>query len=147
MPDTAAQRLKRAIHVARASAGITSDIQLALRAHVSYDTLMNWFSGKTVPRGRELERVARAAGTSLWTLQAAYDGHAPEPQPLQDAVRELTVELRLLVREIQEDRERGADAASAFLKAAETLRPTISEDGASTARGVPDGTAGSGTSG
>jgi transcriptional regulator with XRE-family HTH domain len=136
--------LKRAIHVARAKAGITSDMQLALRAHVSYDTLMNWFGGKTVPRGHELEKVALALGTSIWVLQAAYDGRDPEPPPLTDAIAELTREIQALVKEMREDRERGEDAASALLKAAEVLgsRPTPSATGESTMPAAPGGTAG-----
>ena len=93
MAESGGARLKQAVHVARAKAGITSDTQLALRANVSYDTLMNWYGGKTVPRGHELEKVAKATGTSLWVLQAAYEGRAPDPPPLQDAVRELVGEL------------------------------------------------------
>jgi transcriptional regulator with XRE-family HTH domain len=95
LTETGGARLKQAIHVARAKAGIASDVQLAQRAHVSYDTLMNWYGGKTVPRGHELEKVASATGTSLWVLQAAYEGRAPEPPPLQDTVRDLVGEIRL----------------------------------------------------
>jgi len=42
--------LKQAIHIARERAELTSDIQVAIKAGISYDTLMNWFGNKTTPR-------------------------------------------------------------------------------------------------
>jgi transcriptional regulator with XRE-family HTH domain len=126
LTETGGARLKQAVHVARAKAGITSDTQLALRANVSYDTLMNWYGGKTVPRGFELEKVAKATGTSLWVLQAAYEGRAPEPPPLQDAIRDLademnrqTAAISSLVGEFQRDRTARAEAIEARLRAVE----------------------------
>jgi transcriptional regulator with XRE-family HTH domain len=101
-------RLKQAIHVARAKAGITSDMQLALRAGVSYDTLMNWYGGKTVPRGNELNKVAGAANTTVWILQAAYDGRAPDPPPLQDAIGDLVNLAGRLLSEVEAQRQEWA---------------------------------------
>jgi transcriptional regulator with XRE-family HTH domain len=125
LAETGGARLKQAVHVARAKAGITSDVQLAQRARVSYDTLMNWFGGKTVPRGHELEKVAKATGTSLWVLQAAYEGRPADPPPLHDAIRDLVGELNrqtaaitALVDELRQD-QTGRDAAEERLRTAE----------------------------
>lgn len=96
MADRAAgARLKRAIHVARAQANILYDTDLAIRAGVSYDTLMNWFAGKTVPRGAELRRVAQVIGRTYADLMAAYEGTEPEEPELTELLRELVDELRL----------------------------------------------------
>ena len=97
----AGERLKRAIHVARARAGLTSDVQVATRSNVSYDTLMNWYSGRTNPRGFELRKVAEALDTSYPLLEGAYNGTDPEPMPLQDAVRDLIRSLDDLVGELR----------------------------------------------
>ena len=142
MPDSGGKALKRAIHVARAKAGIASDVQLALQAPVSYDTLMNWYSDATVPRGAELKKVAKALGVSLWDLKAAYDGTAPEPPPLQDVVADLISILGPLV-------EQATDGIEARLRAVEAELALRAQrvDGAHEGRSVPDGTAGSGTSG
>jgi hypothetical protein len=59
------QALKQAIHVARARTDLTSDMGLARRAGVSYDTFMNWFGDKTVPRPHEVKKVADVLGRSL----------------------------------------------------------------------------------
>ncbi len=87
--------LKRAIHVGRARSGITSDTALAIRAGVHYDTLMNWYSGRTTPRPAELAKVARVLDVSLNDLLSAYEGRPLDPPPVQDAIRELVEELRL----------------------------------------------------
>lgn len=89
------QALKVAIHVARAKTDMASDMALALRAGVHYDTLMNWYSERTTPRPHELSKVARALDVSLNDLMAAWEGRPIEPPPLQDAIRELVEELRL----------------------------------------------------
>lgn len=89
------QALKIAIHVARARADITSDMALATRAGVHYDTLMNWYSERTTPRPAELAKVAKCLDVSLNELLSAYEGRPLEPPPLQDAIRELVEELRL----------------------------------------------------
>lgn len=88
------QALKRAIHIARERQGIPSDMQLARLAGVSYDTLMNWYADRTVPRPSEVKRVAEAAGTSLVALMDAYEGRDPEPPSLVDALLLLVAELR-----------------------------------------------------
>lgn len=97
----AGQRLKRAIHVARASKGMTSDMQLSVGSGVSYDTLYNWYSGRTTPRGAELRKMALFLGVPFSKLQAVYDGVEPEPLPLQDAVRDLVRSLDDLVAELR----------------------------------------------
>lgn len=98
---TSGQRLKRALHVARAKAGLTSDTQVAHRANVGYDTLMNWYSGRTVPRPHELRKVTEALGASYAELWAVYEGVEPEPLPLQEQVGELVTVLRDLVLELR----------------------------------------------
>lgn len=96
MNDQAAAgaRLKEAIHVARVRAGITSDTQLALRSGVHYDTLQNWYSGRTMPRAAALRMVADALGVKYSDLQDAYDGRDPEPPTLVQAIESLISELR-----------------------------------------------------
>jgi len=93
--QAAGKRLQRAIHVARARANILYDTELAIKAGVSYDTLMNWYGGKTVPRGVELRRVATFLGIKYADLMAAYEGTDPEPPELTEVIRELVDELRL----------------------------------------------------
>lgn len=87
--------LKQAIHIARARTDITSDMELARRSQVSYDTFMNWFGDKTTPRPHEVKKVADVLGVSYGDLIAAWEGEDPEPKPLADAIRDLIVELRL----------------------------------------------------
>jgi len=91
---TGGPALKQAIRVARAKTPITSDMQLARAAGVHYDTLMNWYSDRTTPRPAEVRKVAAVLGVPYGDLLAAYDGRPLEPQPLQDAIRELVDELR-----------------------------------------------------
>lgn len=86
--------LKRAVHVARARAGIASDAELANTAGVHYDTLMNWYAGRTVPRPAEVRKVAEALGVPYGDLLAAYDGRAPEPPALHESIERLVLELR-----------------------------------------------------
>jgi hypothetical protein len=88
------QALKQAIHVARARASITSDMQLALRAGVHYDTFMNWYSDRTTPRAHELSKVARVLDVPLADLLAAWEGRDVEPPALHESIRELVAELR-----------------------------------------------------
>jgi lambda repressor-like predicted transcriptional regulator len=95
MPLTGGQALKQAIHVARARTDMTSDMQLSTRAGVSYDTFMNWFGDKTVPRPHEVKKVADTLGIRYADLMAAWEGRPIDPPPLQDAIRELVEELRL----------------------------------------------------
>lgn len=91
------QALKTAIHVARARTDITSDMELARRAGVSYDTFMNWFSGRTTPRPHEVKKVGDVLGVSYGDLIAAYEGAEPAAVPLEQAVAELIVEIRAAV--------------------------------------------------
>jgi len=112
----AGQRLKRAIHVARARANVLYDRDLATRAHVSYDTLMNWYGGKTVPRGEELRRVALFLGVKYSDLMAAYEGVEAEPPALTEVLRELVTELRL-------SRAQQDEATMAILRALGALLP------------------------
>lgn len=101
--------LKQAIHVARARTDMTSDVELARRAHVSYDTLMNWYGDKTVPRPHEVKKVGDVLGVSYSDLIAAWEGKDPEPPPLQEAIAELVVEIRELVRALdRRERQRSA---------------------------------------
>lgn len=116
--ETAASRLKRAVRVARARSGLTSDTAVAQTAGVSYDTLMNWYSGRTTPRPAEVRKVASALGVPYDTLWAAYEGREPEPVPLQDAIRELVVELRL-------GRVQQMEATKALLAAVEALTGSL----------------------
>lgn len=96
-PRARGQRLRHAIHEARAAAGIDSDNQLALRANVHYDTLMNWYRGATVPRPSSVRQIADVLGVSYGDLLAAYDGREPAAVPLEQAVADLIVEIRVAV--------------------------------------------------
>lgn len=113
----AGQRLKVAIHVARARTEIPSDMQLAVAAGVHYDTIMNWFSGRTTPRPGEVRKVAGALGIAYGDLLAAYDGREPDPQPLSDAVHELVVMLREWLDGEREHRAAQNQAIAALLRA------------------------------
>ena len=93
-PAASGERLKREIHAARARAGIGTDIELAKRAHVSYDTLMNWYSGRTVPRAHVVKQVAEAVGVRFSLLLDAYEGKDPEPPELKEAIAMLADEIR-----------------------------------------------------
>ena len=97
----AGERLKRAIHVARARKGLTSDTSLSVQSGVAYDTLYNWYSGRTRPRGKELRQIAGYLGVAYSELEAIYEGREPEPLPLQDAVRDLVRSLDDLVSELR----------------------------------------------
>lgn len=87
--------LKQAIHIARERAELTSDVQVADKAGVSYDTLMNWFGDKTTPRPHQIRKVADALGVRFSDLMDAWEGRDTEPPPLQTAIRELVAEMRL----------------------------------------------------
>jgi transcriptional regulator with XRE-family HTH domain len=70
-PLTGGPALRQAIHVARARTSIDSDTQLALAAGVHYDTLMNWYSGRTTPRPHAIRKVAAILGVPYGDLLAA----------------------------------------------------------------------------
>ena len=127
------EALKRTIRAARSNANIKSDQELALRSGVHLQTIQNWMYGKTTPRPSELAKVAQALDMSMADLMAVYEGRDPQPQPLQDAVRELTDAVRELVDEMREERERGEDAASAMLRAAKVALGAPPKPGAAPA--------------
>lgn len=91
----AGERLKRAIHTARPAVGITSDVDLSTRAGVHYDTLMNWYAGRTVPRPAAVRQVADVLAVPYGDLLAAYDGREADAIPLERAVTELIAEIRI----------------------------------------------------
>lgn len=119
--------LKQAIHVARARAGITSDMQLALQSGVHYDTLMNWYGGRTVPRPAEVKRVADTLGVSYGDLLAAYEGREPEPPELHDAIRELVEEMRLDRRQQTQAIASLTQALYALVKSLPAVNPRLHE--------------------
>lgn len=123
MPEGGGAALKRAIHVARARTDFTSDMALARAAHVSYDTLMNWFSDKTTPRPFEVRKVAVALGVSMSDLLAAWEGRDPEPPPVQHAIRDLIGEMRAFVSESRMARAQQDEATMALLRAVGALVP------------------------
>jgi len=89
--------MRQAIHEARARASIDSDTDLALRAGIHYDTLMNWYSGTTTPRPAAVRKVAEVLDVPYGDLLAAYDGRPAAAIPLEQAVAELIVEIRSAV--------------------------------------------------
>ena len=109
--------LKRAIHVARTKVGITSDTQLALRAHVSYDTLMNWFSERTTPRPAEMKKIADVLGVRLVDLMDVWEGRDPEPPALEEVLHELVAEIRTSIYEERLSRIALEEATVAILRA------------------------------
>src|SRR5512135_3755462 len=96
----AGEALKRAVHVARSQAGIGSDVELSIRAGVSYDTLHNWYSGRTTPRPFQVAKVAEALGCPLDTLMAAYEGREPGAKPVEDELRAVTDAVRALTKRL-----------------------------------------------
>lgn len=112
-----AAALKQAIHVAREKVEIPSDRQLALRAGVSYDTLMNWFAGRTEPRPSELKKVAEILEVRLVELMDVYEGRDPEPPELVDLLGQLVDELRVAVVEMRMGRAQQEEQTAALLRA------------------------------
>jgi transcriptional regulator with XRE-family HTH domain len=110
-------RLKQAIHQARALTEITSDTSLALKAGVHYDTLMNWYAERTVPRPAELKKVADVLGVRMADLMDVYEGRDPRPPALEDAIAELVDELRVFVHEARLSRVQSDESTSAILRA------------------------------
>lgn len=115
------QALKQAIHVARARTDMTSDMALATRAGVHYDTLMNWFGNRTVPRPHEVSKIARALNVPMADLLAAWEGRDLEPPPLQDALRDLVGEISALIAESRLARAQQDEATMALLRAVGAL--------------------------
>jgi transcriptional regulator with XRE-family HTH domain len=108
--------LKQAIHIARERAELTSDVQVADKSGVSYDTLMNWFGNKTTPRPHQIRKVADALGVRFSDLMDAWEGRETEPPALHAVIRELIAEMRL-------DRAQQHEATVAILRALSTLVP------------------------
>lgn len=119
--DSGGRQLRRAIHIARARAGITSDSELAQIAGIHYDTLMNWYSDRTTPRPAEVRKVADALGASFADLMAAYEGRAPERPTLEGAIAELVTEMREGRRQQELLTVQLARALTALLVAVEAL--------------------------
>lgn len=109
--------LKRAIHVGRERAGITSDMQLADKAHVSYDTLMNWFGDRTTPRPAELKRVADAIGLRLVELMDVWEGRDPQPPDLIEVIGQLVDEIRVAVVEMRMGRIQQEEQTAELMRA------------------------------
>jgi hypothetical protein len=99
--------------------------------------------GKTTPRPSELSKVAYVLSTPLADLMAIYEGYDPQPPPLQDAIRELVAVLHPLVDQATDGVEARLRAVEAELESLRARRVDAAHEG----RSVPDGTAGSGTSG
>lgn len=124
----AGQRLKRAIHAARGHTPYTSDTQLAVAARVHYDTMMNWYSGRTVPRPSSVRQVADVLGVPYADLMAAYDGRDPDDVPLEQAVADLIVEIRHALVDERKARAELMRSIAAALAAAVSV-PSTSETG------------------
>jgi hypothetical protein len=86
--------MKSLIHAERERVGITRDMALSVTAGVHYETLMNWYSGKTTPRPREVAKIGDVIGVPYGDLLAAYEGREPAKVPLEQAVADLIVEIR-----------------------------------------------------
>lgn len=116
-PRARGAALKAAIHIARERAGITSDMQLARAADVSYDTLFNWFSERTVPRPTELKKVADTLGIRLIDLMDVYEGREPEPPGLEERLNDVVDELRALTSELRLSRHQQEEATTELMRA------------------------------
>lgn len=128
-------RLKRAIHQARAVTDITSDTALSLRAGVHYDTLMNWYAERTVPRPAELKKVADALGVRMADLMDVYEGRDPRPPSLEEAIGELVDEIRVFVHEARLSRIAQDESTSAILRALGAIaHPSRTENGSASRR-------------
>lgn len=115
--ETGGEAIKRAIHVARAKADITSDTQLALQAGVSYDTLMNWYGNRTTPRPAELKKVADTLGVRYIDLMDAWEGRDPQPPDLIAVIGQLVDEIRVAVVEMRMGRVQQEEQTAALLRA------------------------------
>lgn len=136
-PAAGGKALKRAIHVARARAGLTSDVQLSVQAGVHYDTLMNWYGDRTVPRPAEVKKVATVLGVPYGDLMAAYDGTDPEPKPVQDALVDLANVLRESIEEDRATRATIERVANDMADVLATIAAALAERGPTTIRTGP----------
>lgn len=109
--------LKAAIHVARERAGMTSDMQLARAAGISYDTLFNWFSERTVPRPAEMKKVADVLGIRLVELMDVYEGRDPQPPGIEERLGEVVDELRALTSELRLSRHQEEESMTELMRA------------------------------
>lgn len=119
------QALRQAIHEARPKVGIDSDADLALRAGVHYDTLMNWFRGATTPRPSAVRRVADVLKVPYGDLLAAWDLREPAAIPLEQAVSDLIVEIRLAMVDERHARAELMRAIASSLAAAIAPPPVV----------------------
>lgn len=132
--------MKRAIHVAREEAGIATDVELARRASISYDTLMNWFGNRTTPRPSEVGRVADVLGLRLVELMDAWEGRDPRPPALEEQIAQLVAELRISIYEARLSRVALEEATAAILRAlGASARPGLDPPGTPQRTGAGSG--------
>lgn len=124
----AGERLKRAIHVARATTDVTSDMELARQAGVHYDTLMNWFSGRTTPRPFEVRKVGEVLGIGYGELLAAYEGRPAPAVPLEQAVADLIAEIRIALVDERHARAELMRAIASSIAVAISAPPSVGLD-------------------
>jgi hypothetical protein len=109
--------LKRRIHVARAEAGIPSDRELARRAEVRYQTLMDWYADRTRPTTGPLSRIATELTLPVADLWAAWEGDEasaskPDDRALVDAIEAQTVAITAQASALSELAQAIQDARS-----------------------------------
>lgn len=108
--------LKTAVHVARAQRGIRSDRALTELAGVRYQTLMDWYAGRTAPSTGPLSAIATTLDIPVADLWAAWERSGPgivtDPGlgRLTDAINRLAEVLEGRWRVLDEMVEEGIDA-------------------------------------
>lgn len=107
---------------------MTSDSELSRRAGVHYDTLMNWYSGRTTPRPFEVRKVGDALAVPYGDLLAAYEGHDPPAVPLEQAVSDLITEIRIAMVDERHARAELMRAIASSLAAAIAPPPIVTMD-------------------
>ena len=123
------QSLKRVIHMARAAAGIPSDLALATAAGVRYQTLMDWYAERNRPTPGPLSKVAEALDISVADLWAAWEGRqstSSDVAVLVDALNRQTDAITTLVSELRASLrgvERGLEAAAKLREGASSGAP------------------------
>lgn len=96
--------LKRAIHVARAAAGIRSDVALADAAGMRYQTLMDWYADRSRPTPGPLSKIAEVLDMPVADLWAAWEGRPTRPDDIAELVAALdrhTEAVTALVEELR----------------------------------------------
>jgi transcriptional regulator with XRE-family HTH domain len=138
-PKEAGEALKRAVHVARSQAGIGSDVEISVRSGVSYDTLHNWYSGRTTPRPFQVRKVADLLDVPLDTLMAAYEGREPGAKPVEDELREVAASVRALTKRLDRflDEEAARRSSGPDFAAAQQGVQALAESKSRRPRGVP----------